>query len=121
MERKKKILIVEDEMILSLVLEKMVSQMGHQVIDRVASGEAAVQKAFELQPDIILMDIRLKGKIDGIEAVTQIQKKLDVPVIYITGNTDKKYTDRVKQTNYVDFLIKPINKFQLCHSFDLAS
>lgn len=118
---KKKILIVEDEMIISLTLEQMVTQMGHQVVDKVTTGEKAIQKALESHPDVILMDIRLQGKMDGIEAISEIQKEMNVSVIYITGNTDQMYRQRVKQTDYLDFLVKPVTQHQLSHSLDLAS
>ena len=117
----KKVLIVEDEMILSLMLEQMVTQMGHTIVDKVTTGEMAVQRAIDAQPDIILMDIRLQGKMDGIEAITQIQEKMDVSVIYITGNTDRMYRRRVDETKYLDFLVKPITQHQLSHSLHRAS
>lgn len=117
----KNILIVEDEMILSLMLSQMITQMGHKVVDNVCTGENAIEKAIELSPDVILMDIRLQGKMDGIEAITKIQEKINVSVIYITGNTDKMYRKRVKTTQYLDFLVKPITQHQLSHSLNLAS
>lgn len=118
---KKKILIVEDEMIISLMLEQMVTQMGHEVLAKATSGEKAIEHALELQPDIILMDIRLQGKMDGIQAISEIQKKINVSVIYITGNTDQMYRTRIQETEYLDFLVKPVTRNQLSHSLDMAS
>lgn len=118
---KKKILIVEDEMIISLMLEQMVTQMGHEVLAKATSGEKAIKKALEVKPEVILMDIRLQGKMDGIEAITEIQKEMNVSVIYITGNTDQMYRNRIKETKYLDFLVKPVTRNQLSHSLDLAS
>lgn len=118
---KKRILIVEDEMIISLMLEQMVKQMGHDVVEKASTGENAIEKARKLRPDIILMDIRLQGQMDGIEAITEIQKDMNVSVIYITGNTDKMYRNRVKETEYLDFLVKPVTQHQLSHSLDMAS
>lgn len=117
----KKVLIVEDEMIISLMLEQMVVQMGHKVVGKATSGEVAVKQALEVQPEVILMDIRLQGNMDGVEAISQIQEKINVSVIYITGNTDQMYKKRVKETQYLDFLIKPVTQHQLSHSLDLAS
>lgn len=108
-------------MIIALMLEQMVRKMGHEVVDKVSSGESAIERARMHQPDVILMDIRLQGEIDGIEAIAQIQKEHDIPVIYITGNTDQMYKQRVQQTEYLDFLVKPITQHKLSHSFDLAS
>ena len=118
---KKKVLIVEDEMIISLMLEQMISRIGHEVVDKVTTGEMAVERAVAMQPDIILMDIRLQGKMDGIEAMLEIQKTTNIPVIYITGNTDQMYKRRIKETQYLDFLVKPITQHQLSNSLDLAS
>jgi len=117
----KKILIVEDEMIISLMIERMIRQLGHTVVDRVITGEAAVEAAEKHQPDLILMDIRLKGKLDGIEAMMQIREKANIPVIYITGNTDSMYRKKAEQTEYLDFLTKPITYGELNRSFNFAS
>lgn len=117
----KKVLVVEDEMIIALLIERMVSNLGHQVIDKVTSGEAAVKVAEEQDPDIILMDIRLQGEMDGIEAMLKIRERKNIPVIYISGNTDMVYQEKIKKTDYVDFLSKPITINELGHSFDLAS
>ena len=114
-------LIVEDEMIIAMLIERMVTNMGHQVIDKVSSGEDAINKALEHNPDLILMDIRLKGEIDGIEAMTKIQKKMTIPVIYISGNSDLAHQQKMKNTNYVDFLSKPITQAALSKSFSIAS
>ena len=117
----KKVLIVEDEMIISLMIERMIRQLGHTVVDRVVTGEAAVEAAEKHQPDLILMDIRLKGKLDGIEAMMRIREKANIPVIYITGNTDSMYRKKAEQTEYLDFLTKPITYGELNRSFNFAS
>lgn len=117
----KKVLIVEDEMIISLLIERMVKNLGHEVVGKVSSGEEAVSTALEHDPDIILMDIRLKGEIDGIDAMLQIHKTNHVPVIFISGNTDAIQNDKIEQTDYVEFLSKPITFSELSRSFDLAS
>ncbi len=104
------VLIVEDDRVLSLMLTKMVERMGHSVIGAVPSGEEAVEKARSNSIDLILMDIMLEGKIDGIQAMQQINKnRHHVPVIYITGNSDKSTRNRAKSTNYIAYLVKPIN------------
>jgi CheY-like chemotaxis protein len=117
----KRILIVEDEMIIALMLEQMVAQMQCEVVGKVSSGEEAVVQALSARPDIILMDINLEGEIDGIEAASIIQRRSSIPIIYITGNTDFMYKERLQQTDYVDFLAKPITKDQLSDSFALVS
>ncbi|MDZ7771896.1 MAG: response regulator [Balneolaceae bacterium] len=117
----KNILIVEDELIISLIIEKMVKNMGHRVVGKVRSGEEAIYSARSLKPDLILMDIRLQGEIDGIEAMTEIRKLEDIPVIYITGNTDQMYRNRIQRSEYLDFLTKPVTFDDLTRSFSQAS
>lgn len=109
----KKILIVEDDMILSMVLERMIGKLGHEVVDKKITGKAAIETAQELQPDLILMDIQLKDDVDGVEAMQEIRKTSSVPVIYITGNSDQYNLRRAKQTNFVDYLVKPIQMSDL--------
>lgn len=116
----KKVLIVEDDMIISMVLERMIKKLGHKVVDKVIAGQAAIDKAFELQPDLILMDIQLKDNIDGITAMQKIREKSDVHVIYITGNSDQYNLERAKETNFVDYLVKPIQMSHLKKSISKA-
>lgn len=121
-ESAKKILIVEDELIIALVIERMVQDLGHNVLGKVTSGEAAVRAAKEHNPDLILMDIRLQGEIDGIEAMSRIRQiSRNIPVIYITGNTDDAYRKRVEQTDYLGFLTKPVTLGDLTRTFSCAS
>ncbi|MCW9708634.1 response regulator [Fodinibius salsisoli] len=105
---KKDVLIVEDDMIISMVLEQMIEKVGYHVLDKATTGKKAIELALKLSPDIILMDIQLKGEIDGISAMQEIRKSSTVPVIYITGNSDQYYRSRAKKTNYIDYLVKPI-------------
>ncbi len=119
--RSKKVLIVEDEMIIAMLIERMVTNLGHEVIEKVPSGEEAIDKALEHNPDLILMDIRLKGEIDGIEAMSRIQEKISIPVIYISGNSDLAHQKKMDNTDYIDFLSKPITQSDLSKSFNVAS
>lgn len=105
-----RILIVEDDRVLSLMLSRMVQRIGHEVVDTVTMGEDAVTTVMEQPVDLILMDIMLEGEIDGIEAMIQLRSNSapDVPVIYVTGNSDQSTIDRAKETNYVAYMVKPI-------------
>lgn len=114
----KKILIVEDDMIISLVVENMIKKLGHTLVGKSASGEEAVDLALEHKPDIILMDIRLKGEIDGIEAVTRIKEHIETDVIYLTGNSDKVNYDRAKATECIDLISKPFTIGELTRSLE---
>lgn len=119
-KKKKEVLIVEDDMIISMVLEQMVQKVGLHVINKATTGKKAVELALELSPDIILMDIQLKDEVDGISAMQEIRNSSSVPVIYITGNSDQFYRSRAKKTNYVDYLVKPIQMDDLEASLQKA-
>ncbi|MDX1629900.1 MAG: response regulator [Fulvivirga sp.] len=109
-----KILIIEDDRLISLMLTKMVQKMGHEVLGVHAKGESAITAVDEMPVDLILMDIMLEGQIDGIEAMRAIQSKHEsIPVIYITGNSDESTKSRASKTNFEAYLVKPITYSQL--------
>lgn len=114
------VLIVEDDMIISLVVENMIKKLGHKLVGKTASGEEAVELAKEHKPDIVLMDIRLKGEMDGIEAVSIIREHIKTNVIYLTGNSDKANYDRARATDCVDLISKPFTIGELSRSLDLV-
>lgn len=116
----KRVLIVEDDMIISLVIENMVKELGHEVIGKATSGSEAIDIALENAPDLILMDIRLKGEMDGIEAVTQIKEKINTAVIYLTGNSDRVNYDRARATDFIDLITKPFTITDLTKSLELV-
>lgn len=115
------VLIVEDEMIIAMLIERMVLNLGHEVVGKVPSGEEAVDEALEKDPDLILMDIRLKGDLNGIETMNRIRESKEIPVIYISGNTDVLHQEKIKESEYVEFLSKPITKSDLSQSLNIAS
>lgn len=116
----KKVLIVEDDMIISMVLERMVLKLELSVADKVTKGKDAIESFQTKNPDLILMDIQLDDDIDGITAMEKIRDTSDIPVIYITGNSDQYNIERAKQTNYIDYLIKPIQMSDLESSIKKA-
>lgn len=116
----KSILIVEDDMILSMVLERMILKLKHSVAGKKITGKGAIESAKALEPDLILMDIQLKDDIDGIDAMHEIRSSSDVPVIYITGNSDQYNLSRARETNFVDYLVKPIQMKDLKESINKA-
>lgn len=118
--KKKRVLIVEDDMIISLVIENMVRELGHEVIGKAASGQEAIELAFDNNPDLILMDIRLKGEMDGIQAITAIKEKITTSVIYLTGNSDRVNYDRARATECIDLITKPFTLNDLTKSFELV-
>lgn len=106
--QKGRVLIVEDDMLLSMVEERLIKRLGFEVIGKVTTGVEAIEKEEELNPDIIVMDISLKGDMDGIETMEAIRKKSDVPVIYLSGSGDRYSLERAKKTDFTDFLTKPV-------------
>lgn len=106
---RKRILIVEDDLILTMLNSRFVELLGHVVVKTLKSGEEAIDFAKENQLDLILMDIRLKGKIDGIDAMREINKFQEVKAIYITGNSDPETKKRAEETNMMSFCVKPLN------------
>lgn len=105
---KKTVIIVEDDLILNLLYESYMERLGFYAEGELVYGKTAIESASKLEPDLILMDISLEGEVDGIEAMKQIRQFSDVPVIYITGNSDPYNEKRAKETDYLDFLTKPI-------------
>ncbi|NTW99684.1 MAG: response regulator, partial [Geobacteraceae bacterium] len=108
-----KILVAEDDAIAAQHLNQSLLLMGYQVTSVVNTGEDVIEKIGENLPDIILMDIVLGGKTDGICAVQAVHAKADIPVIYLTGNYDNKVFERAKGTDPYAYLVKPYELSQL--------
>jgi len=106
--KQKKVMIVEDDLILNLLYESYLEKLGYGAEGELVYGKTAIEIAKRIKPDLILMDISLEGDMDGIDAMLEIRKFSDVPVIYITGNSDPYHVERAKETNYLDYLVKPI-------------
>lgn len=117
---KKRVLIVEDDMIISLVIENMINELGHEVVGKATSGDEAIRIATTESPDLVLMDIRLKGDMDGIEAVTEIRQKISTSVIYLTGNSDRVNYERALKTEFTDLITKPFTISDLTKSLALV-
>ncbi|MDN5204314.1 response regulator [Fulvivirgaceae bacterium BMA10] len=115
-----KILIIEDEMIIGANISLQLTKLGYEIIGIISRGEEALLFIKENEPDIILMDIRLKGKLDGIETAQQIQKEYDTPIIYITANADEAHFNRAKSTKPQAFISKPFKKLDLQRAIELT-
>ncbi len=113
------VLIVEDEAITALEIRNVIESSDYEVLSVVYSGEDAVKEALTLKPDLILMDIILKGEMDGLDAARKIREFLDIPVLYITA-LDSVEPDRLKNTNGSGFLVKPISKGELMSNIEIA-
>ena len=115
-----RILIVEDDMIIAANLSLQLSLLDYEVTGIESRGEEAVAHAMANIPDIILMDINLKGKLNGIETVSAIQAKIDIPVIYLTANSDEATFAKAKETHPRAFINKPFNKLNLQRTIALV-
>ena len=117
---KASILIVEDNNIVMLELKNRLEDMGYKVTDTASSGIEAVKKAKIHSPDLIMMDIRIKGEIDGIETAGRIRKDLDIPVLYLTAHSDEDTLRRAKFTEPYGFIIKPYEERELFSTIEMA-
>ncbi|RLC56678.1 MAG: response regulator [Candidatus Cloacimonadota bacterium] len=113
MTKKIKILIAEDEAIIVQCLKMELELHGYEVCNFVAEGEEAIEIAKEEKPDIILMDIHLSGKMDGIEAARQIVALKDIPIIFMTGFNDTNIHKKAQDINPVAYLEKPIEVYDV--------
>jgi diguanylate cyclase (GGDEF)-like protein/PAS domain S-box-containing protein len=115
-----KILLAEDDVLTARHLNRALLRLRYSVTGVVQSGEEVIENVAENMPDIILMDITLGGKIDGISAVQKVHAQSDIPVIYITANSDKEVFERAKQTDPYAYLIKPYEIYQLQNAIEIA-
>lgn len=104
----KKVLIVEDDLILTMINKRYLELLGHKVVLSVRNGLDAIEAAKNHNPDVILMDIRIEGEMDGIEAMEEIRKFSEVDVIYVSGNSEPETLQRAEKTKMLGFRIKPI-------------
>jgi AmiR/NasT family two-component response regulator len=117
---KAKILIIEDEVLVAMDMEKRLQGLGYNVVGTAHTGPSAVEKALETSPDLILMDIMLRGKMDGINAAKKIKEELDVPVVYLTAYSDDETLERAKRTEPFGYLIKPYSEREIYTTIEMA-
>ena len=115
-----KLLIVEDDMIIGAKISMQLTNLHYEVTGLVPRGEEAIRHISEYPPDIILLDINLKGVLDGIETAKEIQKIADIPIIYVTANTDEATFNRAKETRPYAFISKPIKNLDLQRAIELT-
>lgn len=114
------ILIVEDENIVALDLEIRLKNLGYSITAKVASGEQALQRMIDADVDLVLMDIRLKGKMDGIQAAGIIRTQYDIPVIYLTAFVDEYTLERTRATEPYGYILKPFEEQELSAQIEMA-
>jgi DNA-binding NarL/FixJ family response regulator len=111
---------VEDEAVIALRLQKRLKEMGYDVPDIAYSGEDAVEKAGRLRPDLVLMDIMLPGKLDGIDAAKIVKAEFDIPVIFLTAFSEDKILKRAKQAEPFGYLLKPFQDRDIKAAIEVA-
>ncbi|MFP4362930.1 MAG: PAS domain S-box protein [Spirochaetia bacterium] len=117
---KPKVLIVEDESIVALDVQIAAEKHGYDVVDVISTGEEALTAAEEYAPDVVLMDINLSGKIDGVQAAETISGKMAIPVIYLTAFSDDRTLERAKYTQPFGYINKPFSELEIKTSIEMA-
>ena len=117
---KSKIMIVEDEWITADDIRMSLQSLGYIVTSLVTSGEEAIKNAEEDRPDLVLMDIMLKGEMDGIEAASQIRSCYNIPIIYLTAFADEKILERARITEPFGYIVKPFVNEDLKIAIEIA-
>ncbi len=113
-------LIVEDEALIAEELRERLSRLGFSVIATVDSAEEGVSIATRELPDLVLMDIRLKGEKDGVDAAREIRRQVDLPIVYLTAYSDRLTVDRAKKSEHDGFLLKPFHRSELQATIQVA-
>lgn len=114
------VLVVEDESVIALDIQNRLRRFGYHVAGSATTGEDAIRLADEVGPDLVLMDIRLKGKMDGIEAAARIRARRDVPIVYLTAYADDDTIQRAKVTAPAGYIIKPLEDRELVTTIEIA-
>jgi len=115
-----RILIVEDEALIAMELEDRLTQLGHTVCGRTISGEEAVSTIEELQPELVLMDVNLAGKMNGVEAASEIRKNHDIPIVFLSAFSDEELLQKAAHTEPYGYLVKPFEERELHSTITMA-
>jgi len=116
-----KVMVVEDESIVALELTTFITELGYEVVGHASNADDAYKMILECEPDVVLMDVHLKGEEDGISLVSRVQKEKRVSVIYVTAYNDDESIERAIETNPAAYLAKPFNRKELAASLKIAS
>jgi DNA-binding NarL/FixJ family response regulator len=115
-----KILVVEDDTIIAITIEGRLKQFGYRVVGRASTAQDAINKTIEFEPDLVLMDIHLKGPVDGIEAAKTIYGIYNIPVVYLTAFSDENTLERAQKTSPFGYIVKPFSDSTLKTTIKLA-
>jgi len=116
----KKILIVEDDKMLCTIFEMFLKEIGHEITDIARTGEDAIASCKKKRPDVVLMDIHLAGEMNGIKTANEIGKLFDVPIVYVTGDTDYETVGESVSEYTYGYMVKPIYKKTLEITLEFA-
>ncbi|MBF0564627.1 MAG: response regulator [Nitrospirae bacterium] len=119
-QEKARVLVVEDESIVAMSIQDRLKELGYTVADVVSTGEEAIKKAELLRPHLVLMDIVLKGEMDGVEAAGYIRSNLDIPVVYLSAYSDDDTLARAKVTEPYGYILKPFEQRELYINIEIA-
>ena len=106
-------MIVEDDFIIRMFIEKVIKSLGADIVAKASESNEAITHFVNHKPDLILMDIGIRGNLDGIQTVQQIREKGQTEVIYLTGNSDEKTIERAQETQPFGYIFKPIDELKL--------
>ncbi len=115
-----RLIIADDEVVISTQLEEFLSTKGFEIAGIATSGAEAVEMALELKPDLMLMDIVMPGKLDGISAAAEINRALKIPVIFLTAYADEEMIQRAKPIGPFGYVLKPIQERQILAAIEIA-
>ncbi len=115
-----RILVVEDQRLIAADIENTLKKLGYVVVDNVSSGEDAISKSDQLRPELVLMDVRLRGEMDGVQAAGIIRDRFNVPVVYLTAYADEETILRARKTTAFGYLVKPFNERELRATIEIA-
>jgi len=116
----RRIMVVDDEAVITMQLEERLTGMGYEVVGRAASGEASIDMARRLRPDLVLMDIVMPGELDGIDASAIIRRELDIPFIFLTAYADDKFVNRAKRVQPFGYIVKPFQEDEIKAAIEVA-
>jgi YesN/AraC family two-component response regulator len=114
------ILVVEDERLVAQHISQLLQDEGFSICAIASDGKTAIKKVIDLQPNLILLDIKIKGEIDGIEVAEHLQSLSDIPILYLTAFSDRETIERAQHTSPMGYVLKPFRREQLLSSIAVA-
>ncbi|GEN54572.1 ANTAR domain-containing response regulator [Halobacillus faecis] len=115
----KRILLVEDESIVRMDIALLLQDSGFDIVGEAGDGEKAIELAYELQPDLIIMDIKMP-KMDGLKASKVISQKFNIPILLLTAYSQQEFIEKAKEANIVGYIVKPISEDRLIPAVEIA-